>query len=243
MIRIKELDKTQKSVIIMFACIIAMLIMSILFMFAEFGNPGIAKIIDGGAFDARMYFNSEDVRTALYNMGNPVEDVKACLVYHIVDYLYIISYFLSFATMALVFIPESKKLFRKIAFGGAIACIVFDICENVFLDVVMMVFIMQDFNFIAGLATAGSVFSLLKEIAVLLMCVYLCVFIIRSLVVFFKSNKAARASELENRDMFEEIVSEVASEGGDAPAFTPESEVSEDEASDESDSVATSDDN
>lgn len=194
--KFKDLNRKTKEAIVMVASIVAMVIMSLLFMFASFGNLAVAKFIDGGPFDTQFFYSGDAVYNALQSipLDSLVANVKTSLVYHIVDYLYIITYFLSFVTIGLFFLGDNKPKLRKLVYTLPIVVVFFDICENVFLDALMMTYVNNDFLVITGLGTAAGVFTLLKNIFIMLETILLLYIIGTFIVNMTKKAKSANVA-------------------------------------------------
>lgn len=206
--KFKSMSKTKRDIIVLSVLVALVVLFTALFMFADFGNPGVKKYAEKGSFDTRFYYNADDVYETLDGM-DPSVDIRHHLIFHIVDYVYMVVYFLFFVAAGLFF---GKGKYRLLCYILPFVLVFFDLIENIFLDAVMMIYGTRGER-LDILANIAGVATLLKTVMLAVNALFI---LLLAALYIADSVKKAKTEAVTEPDF------KVNAEEAETPNITPE---------------------
>lgn len=146
----------KKPVKIALIClVIAIMITSFVLMnFTELGVVKLNKLNGNrGMFDTKFGFSADEAYATMYLMRDV--GIRQHLIIHLIDYVFIMSYFIVMTLAALPFLKEKYQLFAVLVPMGLVFA---DLIENITMDVAFIKFPVRD----NALVSTSNVFGWIK---------------------------------------------------------------------------------
>ncbi|HOB64545.1 MAG TPA: hypothetical protein PKH08_05285 [Clostridia bacterium] len=164
-------------------CLVAaVMITALVLMNTEVGVGKLNKLNGNrGMFDTMFGFTADQAYSIMFFMGDA--GIRQHLIIHLIDYVFIMSYFILMTVVALPFLKEKYQLYAVIA---PMPVVFADLLENILLDAAFLKYPARN----DALVQAANAFGWIKWIMFFLWIA----FFVTMVVLWFLGRKKAKAS-------------------------------------------------
>lgn len=180
---IQERKKMKKPLKIALICLVAAIMITTIVLI-NFTEVGVVKLnrLNGnrGMFDTKFGFTADQAYATMYIMRDA--GIRQHLIIHLLDYIFIMSYFILMTLAALPFLKERYQLLAVLAPIGLVFA---DLIENITMDVAFITYPVRN----NALVNTSNVFGWIKWA---MLVVWAAFFITVVIMRFLQKRKAAK---------------------------------------------------